>query len=144
MRISFRLAGCVWCEACVGPNLWMLRQLPTCGGSSALPPRYLRCIQTCARVPSNTPDTHTYSGITFLEMPEASQGVSTKRCSFEKRARRVGGDPNSTPTICFWGWSQFGSISSLLIFLFFFTCSWGMALRHGTLVMLAIMLMGCH
>lgn len=98
-----------------------------------------RCIQTCARVPSNT---HTHSGITFLEMPEPSQGVLTKRCRKEARRaggeRRWGGSSLNTHDVFFGDGlclAQFHLLSSLLCVV------GGTALRHGTLVMLAIMLM---
>lgn len=141
MGISFRLAGCVWCEARVGAQS-LNAEAATNMWRKPLLFRLLSVLHTnmCACALKHT-HWHTHSGITFLEMPEPSQGVFTKRCSFEKRVRRrMGGDPAWTPTICFRGWSLFGSISPPLIFMFF-SCSWRMALRHGTLVMLAIMLM---
>uniref|UniRef100_A0A8P4GGJ2 Pre-B-cell leukemia homeobox 1a n=1 Tax=Dicentrarchus labrax TaxID=13489 RepID=A0A8P4GGJ2_DICLA len=140
--------GCVWCEACVGAPIFERRSSYQ-HVKEALLFHLLSVLHTnmCVCALKHT-YTHTRSGITFLEMPEPSQGVFTKRCSFEKRVSREGGGEIQLehPQYVFWGWSQFGSISSPLIFLFFlsFSCSWGMALRHGTLVMLAIMLMECH
>lgn len=90
MGISFCLAGCVWCEACAGAQSLNAEAAPTCEGSSVLPPAICAAYKharVCALKRTYT-RVRAHSGITFLEMPEPSQGVYTKRCSFEMRVRR--------------------------------------------------------
>lgn len=128
MGISFRLAGCVWCEACAGAPVFERR-----GGDQHVKEALLFHLLSVLHT-NMCPHTHTHThrhartGITFLEMPEPSRGVFTKRRSFEKQLRGGGGGGgggggirHEHPQYVFWRWPQFGLISSPLIFVCFFS-----------------------
>lgn len=113
MGISFRLAGCVWCESCAGAqslnvkaanNMWRKLCSSTCD---------LCCIRSCACALKHTHKhtcTRTHAdtlALHSLRCQSLPRGSSPSTVALKSRRgggrRRVEGDPAWTPTICFCG-----------------------------------------
>lgn len=131
MGISFRLAGCVWCETCTGVQ--SLRQHVR----EALLFHPLSVLHTNMHPPSHT-HTHTLASHS-LRCQSLPRG-SPQSAAVLKRQREGSLNTHNMFLGLVPVWLSF---TSFLLFLSLL-CSWGMALRHGTLAMLAIMLMESH